>query len=76
MAYNDAMRTLLQAQLLVSSGVPTCEAFLRHLVCNFMCRLDGSENSITEAVTNPRESCFRCVSRLREHWRDSLFLIL
>ncbi len=40
-----------------------------------LCRLDGSENSITEALTNPRKSCFGYVSRLRKHWRDSLFLI-
>ena len=81
-AYNDAMRLLLQvprwhsaSQLFVSSGVPTFEALLRHSMYNFMCRLDGSENGIIEALTNPRISCSRYTSGLRKHWRDSLYMV-
>ncbi len=70
-AYNDAMRLLLQVptwhgarQLFVSSGVPTCEALFRHSVYNITCCLDGSENSIIAYA-----------SRLRKHGWDSLHLI-
>lgn len=61
-AYNDAMRLLLKdprwhnaSQLFVSSSVPTCKAFQRHLMYNFMCHLDESQNSIIEALTSQDE---------------------
>ena len=80
MAYNDAMRLLLRvprwhsaSQLFVSSNVPTCQALLRKLMFNFMCRLDLSENSIIIALTNPMMG-YRFTSRLRKHWHDSLHL--
>lgn len=73
-ANSGAMRTLLQvprwnssSQLFLFCDVPTCKALLRHSVYNFMCRLDGSENSIIEALTNPRKRCFQYVPRLRKH---------
>ena len=80
-AYNDAMRLLLHiprwhsaSQLFVSVGVPTCDALLRRLMYKFMCRLDVSENSIIEALTSPVSSSYRYTSRLREHWRNSLYI--
>ncbi len=80
-AYNDAVRLLLQiprwhsaSQLFVFSGVPTCEALLRHLMYNFMCHLYESEYSIIEALTNPRKSCSQYSFRQRKHWQDSLHM--
>ncbi|KAL7383434.1 hypothetical protein ABVT39_010640 [Epinephelus coioides] len=81
-AYNDAMRLLLHvprwysaSQLFVSSNVPTCQALLRKLMFNFMCRLDLSENSIIMALTCPMMG-YRFTSRLRKYWHDSLHLFL
>lgn len=45
----------------------TCEALLRGSVCMFMCRLGGSEDGIAEALTDPRRSCSRYVSKLSKH---------
>ena len=79
-AYNDAMRLLLHiprwhsaSQIFVTAGVPTCDALLRQLMYNFMCRLDVSENKIIEALTCPLKSSYRYTSRLRRHWRTSLY---
>ena len=80
-AYNDALRLLLRrprwhsaSQLFVSMGVPTCDALLRRLMFKFMCRLDESENSIIEALSSPVNSSYRYTSRLRKHWRNSLYI--
>ena len=76
-AYNDAMRLLLRvprwhsaSQLFVSSNIPTCQALLRKLMFNFICRLDLSDNCIIKALTG--DIGFRFTSRLRRHWHISL----
>ena len=80
-AYNDALRILLKvprchsaSHLFVTCGIHTCEALLRHSMYGFMSRLDESQNSIIEGIVNPAKSCFRFSSRLRKHWRVSLYL--
>ncbi len=79
-AYNDGLRLLLQvprwhsaSQLFVKCNIPNCEALLRNLMYNFMCRLEDSENSIIKALTSPK-SCLRYSSKLRKHWQDSLYM--
>ena len=80
MAYNDAIRLLLHvprwhsaSEIFVIAGVSTCDALLRQLMYNFMCRLDKSENKIIEAITSPMKSSYRFTSKLREHWRNCLY---
>ena len=80
-AYNDALRILLKvtrcqsaSHLFVTCGIHTCEALLRHSMYGFMSRLDESQNSIIEGIVNPAKSCFRFSSRLRKHWRVSLYV--
>ena len=79
-AYNDAMRLLLKvprcssaSEMFVSIGVPTCSAVLRNLMHRCMCRLSDSDNSIVLTLTNPLLSSVRFVSKLWNHWRDSLY---
>ena len=80
-AYNDALRILLKvprwhsaSDLFVSCGIHTFEALLRHSMYGFMCRLDESRNRIIEGLVSPTRSSYRFSSRLRKHWRDSLYL--
>lgn len=79
-AYNDAMRLLLQvprwhsaSQLFVDSNIPTCQAVLRKLMFKFMHQLDVSQNSLIMALVNPVTG-YRFASRLRKHWHDSLYM--
>lgn len=79
-AYNDAMRLLPQvprghstSHLFVYSGIPTCEALLRHLMYNFMCHLDEFKNGLFEA--DPLRSCSRYSFRIRKHWRIYIWAI-
>ena len=82
-AYNDGMRLLLKvprcssaSQMFVSIGVPTCPAVLRNLMYKCMCRLSDSANSIILTLTNPLLSSVRFVSKLWNHWRESLYTFL
>ena len=79
-AYNDALRILLKvprwhsaSQLFVTCGIHTCDALLRHSMFGFMSRLDESQNTVIEDIVNPMKSCLRFSSRLRKHWRVSLY---
>ena len=79
-AYNDAMRILLKrprwssaSEMFVAARVNTFNAVLRNVMYKFMCRLDVSENSVIIGLTNPRKSCTRYTSSLREHWHKNLY---
>ena len=78
-AYNDAMRMLLQlprhssaSRMFADAHVPSCQAVVRNLTFKFIERIDISENDIVNILVNPMKSCTRYTSELWKRWYDNL----
>ena len=78
-AYNDAMRMLLQlprhssaSRMFADAHVPSCQAVLRNLTFKFIERIDVSENAILNILVNPSQSCTRYTSELWKRWYNNL----
>ena len=80
-AYNDAMRFLLQvprylsaSQMFADLHIPVCQAVCRNLMYKFITRLGKSENCIISCLVNPAHSDTVYNSKLWAHWRNQLYV--